>query len=110
MRAARVHRPQFGSGLRVLAALLVALSTLVANAGASHFRYGTLSWEPLQTYDGAKRNVEFTFKATFRKNYRWGSHTAQWAQTNSVNSTKVYYGSEISLQLAWHSLRRCREP
>ncbi|QDZ20408.1 hypothetical protein A3770_04p29260 [Chloropicon primus] len=78
---------------------LVALLVLVGHVRASHFRYGTLSWEPLDTISGNKREVLFTFKAAFRKNYHWGSNAnQQWAQTSSVEATQVFYGSESTLK------------
>ena len=79
--------------------LLFTLSACADLVCGSHFRYGTLSWQPTDTYVGSTRVVEFTFKAAFRKNYSWGSHHGeQWAQTNSVNATKVFYGSEGTLK------------
>jgi len=58
-------------------------------ASASHFRYGTLSYIPLegQTAGDGKQLTQITFKAAFRRDYPWGRFAGEeWAQLTNANS------------------------
>ena len=81
-------------------ALLALLLACLGLAEASHFRYGTLSWAPTgkAVADPNTAQVEFTFKAAFRRNYNWGSYFGeQWLALAPGESpvSRTYYGSEL---------------
>eukprot|EP00898_Chlorokybus_atmophyticus_P003940 jgi/Chlat1/4547/Chrsp29S04595 len=80
---------------QLLGLLLLAFLQLAA---ASHFRYGTISWIPLQgpNADGSF-SVQFTFRAAFRRNYEWGKwFREQW----QITSSSTY--PDPNTQLNWH--------
>ncbi|UPQ99796.1 hypothetical protein HOP50_04g31050 [Chloropicon primus] len=86
---------------RLALALVFLVGALSGLVGASRFRYGTLSWVPTNTIDSANdlQTVEFTIRASFRRDYEWGSYyNEQWAQTAGSSGTKVFYGSEGALR------------
>lgn len=65
-------------------------------ATATHFRYGTISYEMLD-----RRQVLFTLRAAFRRNYNWGAFFKEqysadgtnWFSSTSCNSADIYDGS-----------------
>ena len=100
--AGRTSRGRRGES-RVALALVLTLLLGVASsrAEASRFRYGTLSWAPTSTIDTANdlQTVEFTIRASFRRDYQWGAYyNEQWAQTSASSGTKTFYGSEGALR------------
>eukprot|EP00899_Mesostigma_viride_P026947 jgi/Mesvir1/7437/Mv19218-RA.1 len=62
---------------RGLCLALVVLVAVTQLASATHFRYGTISWEPEPAdspdYLGTN-TVRFTFQAAFRRDYDWGRY------------------------------------
>eukprot|EP00898_Chlorokybus_atmophyticus_P000296 jgi/Chlat1/1267/Chrsp115S01666 len=95
MRLLRCGPPMAPRLWPLLGLLLLGLLQLTAG---SHFRYGTISWTPVggvnpdQSFD-----VEFTFRAAFRRNYEWGKwFREQWQITNSATYP------DPDDQLSWH--------
>ena len=93
--AGRTSRGRRGES-RVALALVLTLLLGVASsrAEASRFRYGTLSWAPTSTIDTANdlQTVEFTIRASFRRDYQWGAYyNEQWAQTSASSGTKTFF-------------------
>eukprot|EP00239_Pterosperma_sp_CCMP1384_P011772 CAMPEP_0197863746 /NCGR_PEP_ID=MMETSP1438-20131217/41443_1 /TAXON_ID=1461541 /ORGANISM="Pterosperma sp., Strain CCMP1384" /LENGTH=593 /DNA_ID=CAMNT_0043481761 /DNA_START=146 /DNA_END=1924 /DNA_ORIENTATION=+ len=61
--------------------LVLVLGLFISQASGSHFRYGTLSYEPTATFQGSKQEVEIGFRAAYRRDYSWGSYFQEsWAQ------------------------------
>eukprot|EP00899_Mesostigma_viride_P024754 jgi/Mesvir1/5463/Mv15517-RA.1 len=76
---------------------ILLLACMTQNVAGSHFRYGTISWVPI---DASTRTVEFTLRAAFRRDYDWGRNfQEQWSTSDGEPSESDWKGSENVRQL-----------
>lgn len=91
--------------------VLFVVATLFSLVSGSHFRYGTLSYRPLDLlsdpeddYNGMQ-NVEIRFNAAFRRDYKWGRFfNEEYKQTRDAS------GSDYGGEDAWHSYADVESP
>ncbi|KAK3287761.1 hypothetical protein CYMTET_4743 [Cymbomonas tetramitiformis] len=81
-------REYHGPGLLLVGLCLVVLPSVVEG---SHFRYGTISWRPVNYQENI---VEFSFEVAYRRNFEWGKFfREQWAAGPTDNPQWVDGGS-----------------
>eukprot|EP00898_Chlorokybus_atmophyticus_P003902 jgi/Chlat1/4512/Chrsp29S04581 len=83
------HAPAAGAGPPLLRVLLV--FSLLSFAAGSHFRYGTISWEP-EPVAGKPYQVSFTINLAFRRDYDWGRYFGEKWSSNGGTSFNTLVG------------------